>query len=57
MHAGAAEAIEQAMDRLVAEEQRLRKRDEVGDIPVPPKYISKDFQTTDLWRTLAQTQA
>jgi hypothetical protein len=50
MQAGAAESVERAIDSLIAEEQRRRKRDEVGDIPVPPKYISKDFQTTNLWR-------
>ena len=50
MSAGAAPAVEQQLDRLVAEEQRRRKREEVGDIPVPPKYATKDFQSTDLWR-------
>jgi hypothetical protein len=50
MQAGAAPAVEQQIDRLVAEEQRRRKREEVGDIPVPPKYVTKDFQNTDFWR-------
>ena len=50
MQAGVAPAVEQHVDRLVAEEQRLRKREEVGDIPVPPKYVTKDFQSTDFWR-------
>src|SRR5205823_2884401 len=50
MQAGAAEGVEQEIDRLVAEQQRRRKREEVGDIPVPPKYVSKDFQSTDFWR-------
>ena len=50
MQAGAAPAVEQQVDRLVAEEQRRRKREEVGDIPVPPKYVTKDFQSTDFWR-------
>ena len=50
MQAGAAPAVEQQIDRLVAEEQRRRKREEVGDIPVPPKYVTKDFQSTDFWR-------
>jgi uncharacterized protein DUF7008/Eco57I restriction-modification methylase len=50
MHAGAAESVEQQIDKLVAEEQRRRKREEVGDIPVPPKYVTKDFQSTDFWR-------
>jgi hypothetical protein len=50
MQAGAAESVEQQIDKLVAEEQRRRKREEVGDIPVPPKYVTKDFQSTDFWR-------
>ena len=50
MQAGAAPAVEQQIDRLVAEEQRRRKREEVGDIPAPPKYVTKDFQSTDIWR-------
>jgi hypothetical protein len=50
MQAGIAEAVEQAINRLVVEEQERRKREEVGDIPVPPKYITKDFQTSDFWR-------
>lgn len=50
MQAGIAEVVEQTIDRLVAEEQRRRKRDEVGDIPVPPKYASRDFQSADFWR-------
>jgi hypothetical protein len=37
-------------DRLVREEQRRRKHEEVGDIPVPPKYVTKDFQSTEFWR-------
>jgi hypothetical protein len=50
MRAGIADAVEQQMDRLVVEEQRRRKREEVGGIPVPPKYVTKDFQSTDFWR-------
>jgi hypothetical protein len=50
MQAGAAPAAEQQIDRLVAEEQRRRKRDEVGNIPVPPKFIAKDFLSSDFWR-------
>ena len=50
MHAGVAEAVEHAIDKLVVEEQLRRKRDEVGDIPVPPKYITKDFLSSDFWR-------
>ena len=50
MQAGAAPAVEEKIDRLVADEQRRRKREEVGVIPVPPKYVTKDFQSTDFWR-------
>jgi hypothetical protein len=50
MQVGAAPAVEQLIDRLVAEEQRRRKREEIGDIPVPPKYVTKDFQSPDFWR-------
>jgi hypothetical protein len=50
MQAGTAPAVEQQIDRLVAEEQRRRKREEVGDIPVPPKYVTKDFRDADFWR-------
>jgi hypothetical protein len=31
-------------------ERRRRKTAEIGDIPVPPKYKSSDFQKTDYWR-------
>jgi hypothetical protein len=34
----------------LAAEQRRRKREEVGDIPPPPKYTSADFQTSTCWR-------
>ena len=50
MQAGVAEAVEHAIDRLVVEEQLRRKQDEVGDISVPPKYITKDFLSSDFWR-------
>ncbi|MCK1578688.1 hypothetical protein IVB03_03580 [Bradyrhizobium sp. 168] len=48
--AGIAGAVQQAIDRLVSEEQERRKKEEVGDIPVPPKYVNKDFQSKDFWR-------
>ncbi len=31
-------------------ERKQRKAAEVGDIPVPPKYKSTDFQKADFWR-------
>ena len=50
MQTGAANDVESEIDRLVAEVQRRRKREEVGDIPLPPKYVTKDFQHSDFWR-------
>jgi hypothetical protein len=43
---------EDAIDGEVSdeEERKRRKRAEIGDIPVPPKYQNKDFQKTDHWR-------
>jgi hypothetical protein len=46
---GADETAESFKERLAAE-QRRRKREEVGDIPPPPKYTSADFQTSTCWR-------
>ncbi len=37
-------------DRAIEQEQRRRKAEEVGDIPVPPKYNKNDFLTSDYWR-------
>ena len=45
-----AQAVEQEADRLIAQEQTRRKREEVGPIPVPPKYRTPDFQSQDFWR-------
>jgi hypothetical protein len=42
--------IQALADRRLADEQRHRKKDEVGDIPVPPKYRTADFQSQDYWR-------
>jgi hypothetical protein len=33
-----------------ARRRKERKDEEIGDIPVPPKYQSKDFLKTDFWR-------
>lgn len=43
---------EDAVDAETADEseRRRRKTAEIGDIPVPPKYKSTDFQKTDFWR-------
>ena len=38
------------VDRAIEQEQRRRKAEEVGDVPVPPKYNKNDFLTADYWR-------
>lgn len=42
--------IEKALAEKVTGHQKGRKADEVGLIPVPPKYRSKDFLKADFWR-------
>jgi hypothetical protein len=42
--------IEARANRAIEQEQRRRKAEEVGDIPVPPKYNKADFLTSDYWR-------
>jgi hypothetical protein len=37
-------------DRLTPDQAKALKASEVGDIPVPPKYKTPDFQKTDYWR-------
>src|SRR5205814_2700243 len=39
--------IQAPADRQIEEEQKRRKKEEVGDIPVPPKYRTADFRTLD----------
>jgi hypothetical protein len=39
-----------AAGKLGADEAKTRKKREVGDIPVPPKYDSKDFRTAAYWQ-------
>ena len=43
---------EDAVDALglPADRAARRKADEVGDIPIPPKYKPADFRKTDYWR-------
>jgi hypothetical protein len=45
----AGETDQEHRKRLEAE-QRKRKREEVGDIPPPPKYASADFLASTFWR-------
>lgn len=49
VHQQAGETAAQFQTRL-ADEQRRRKRAEVGDIPPPPKYTAADFQHSTSWR-------
>jgi hypothetical protein len=42
--------IQALADHRLADEQRRRKKDEVGDVPAPPKYRPADFQSQDYWR-------
>jgi hypothetical protein len=46
----AAKWVEQRLAAEVKRYQDERKENEVGKIPVPPKYQSKDFLKTDVWR-------
>ncbi len=42
--------VQQAADAAIAAEAKRRKAAEVGDIPVPPKYRTPDFQAVSFWR-------
>ena len=44
------EDVRQGRRRRDRAEAKRRKQDEVGDIPVPPKYKTADFQSQDFWR-------
>ncbi|TIL48219.1 BREX-2 system adenine-specific DNA-methyltransferase PglX [Mesorhizobium sp.] len=51
MNAGlGVEEAQKAADVAIATEAKRRKQVEVGDIPVPPKYKTPDFQSQDIWR-------
>jgi hypothetical protein len=49
-HADAPAWVEEQLAQEIARQQAERKSNEVGKIPVPPKYQSKDFLKTDFWR-------
>jgi len=49
-HADAPAWVEDQLAQEIARQQAERKQNEVGKIPVPPKYQSKDFLKTDFWR-------
>ena len=42
--------VEKQLAAEIKRHQDERKAEEIGAIPVPPKYQSKDFLRTDLWR-------
>ena len=44
-----AEDIQKAADALIATEAKRRKQEEVGEIPVPPKYRTPDFASITYW--------
>ncbi|MCT2580894.1 BREX-2 system adenine-specific DNA-methyltransferase PglX [Mesorhizobium sp. P16.1] len=44
------ESVQEAADADIAREAKRRKAEEVGDIPVPPKYRTPDFQSQNYWR-------
>jgi hypothetical protein len=43
-------SIETKLHEELDREKAKRKASEIGKIPVPPKYQSKDFLKTDVWR-------
>jgi hypothetical protein len=42
--------VREELDKQFAPLRKARKAQEVGAIPVPPKYQSKDFLKSDFWR-------
>lgn len=48
--ADALSRVQQKLDQEFVPLRKERKAREVGDIPVPPKYQSKDFLKADFWR-------
>jgi hypothetical protein len=44
-----AETVQKAADAAIAAEAKRRKTAEIGDIPVPPKYKTPDFQSASFW--------
>lgn len=45
-----AEDVQRTADSLIAIEAKRRKQDELGDISLPPRYKTADFQSQDFWR-------
>jgi hypothetical protein len=50
LHDEALAWVEEQLAAEIKQHQDERKANEVGAIPVPPKYQSKDFLKSDLWR-------
>ncbi|WP_134500751.1 BREX-2 system adenine-specific DNA-methyltransferase PglX [Microvirga pakistanensis] len=44
------DSVRRAADTAIATEQKRRKAEKIGDIPVPPKYRTPDFQSAVYWR-------
>jgi hypothetical protein len=45
-----AELVDDDPRKLSPEQAKAEKARQVGDVPVPPKYASADFRTSDYWR-------
>lgn len=50
LHDEATAWVEEQLAAEIKQHQEERKANEVGAIPVPPKYQSKDFLKADFWR-------
>lgn len=50
LHEEASVWVEKQLAAEIKQHQEERKANEVGAIPVPPKYQSKDFLKSDFWR-------
>lgn len=50
LHEEASAWVESQLAAEIKQHQEERKANEVGSIPVPPKYQSKDFLKADFWR-------
>lgn len=50
LHDEATAWVEEQLAAEIKQHQEERKANEVGAIPVPPKYQSKDFLKSDFWR-------
>jgi len=44
------ESVSMAIEAAITAEAKRRKQEEMGNIPVPPKYKNVDFQSQEFWR-------